>query len=157
MELGTLLTPEAVLPSLAATSKKQALQILSDRAADLTGLPVRDILHSLMERERLGSTGVGGGVALPHARIPGITRVYGLFARLPNSVEFEAPDGQKVDLVFVLLAPVSANAEHLRALARVSRLLRNREFCAKLRAAMDTTSIYTLLVNTPGNAEPQTH
>jgi PTS system nitrogen regulatory IIA component len=145
MDITDLLAPEAVLSSLRAHSKKQLLQELSTRASGLTGLPERRIFETLFERERLGSTGMGQGIAIPHGRIAGLPRIVGVFARLETPIAYEAIDDQPVDLVFLLLAPEDAGADHLKALARVSRLLRNQVACEKLRAANKPEVLYALL------------
>lgn len=150
MEISDLLAPEAVTPSLKAQGKKQLLQDLAARAAALTGLPERRIFETLMERERLGSTGMGQGIAIPHGRVAGLTKITGVFARLETPIAYEAVDDQPVDLVFLLLAPEGAGADHLKALARVSRLLRNQVMCEKLRAANNPDVLYALLIE-PGN------
>jgi PTS system nitrogen regulatory IIA component len=130
---------------LKAASKKQVLQEMAHKAASLTRLPERRIFEILTEREKLGSTGMGQGIAIPHGRVPGIERMTGLFAQLDHPVDFDAMDDQPVDLVFLLLAPEGAGADHLKALARVSRLLRNQSMCEKLRAAPHTATLYALL------------
>jgi len=145
MDIVDLLAPEAVLPSLRVQSKKQLLQDLSARAAAVTGLPERRIFETLVERERLGSTGMGQGIAIPHGRLAGLARIVGLFARLETPVAYDAVDDQPVDLVFLLLAPEGAGADHLKALAKVSRLLRNQPACEKLRAAGKPEVLYALL------------
>lgn len=145
MEIIDLLAPEAVLHALKAAGKKQLLQELAHHAARLTQIPERRIFETLIERERLGSTGMGQGIAIPHGRIAGLSKIMGLFARLEAPVGYEAVDDQPVDLVFLLLAPESAGADHLKALARVSRLLRNQGACEKLRAATKPEVLYALL------------
>jgi nitrogen PTS system EIIA component len=145
MEISDLLVPEAVLPSLRAHSKKQMIHELAARAAQLTGLPDRRIFETLIERERLGSTGMGQGIAIPHGRLAGLPRIVGVFARLETPIAYDAIDDQPVDLVFLLLAPNDAGADHLKALARVSRLLRNQPACEKLRAAKKPEVLYALL------------
>ncbi len=145
MDLSDLLGVEAVLPSLKASSKKQAIQELAERAATLTGLPAREIFDTLLQRERLGSTGVGHGVAIPHGKLPALPRIFGLFARLDKAVDFEALDDEPVDLVFLLLAPEGSGADHLKALARIARVLRDGATAAKLRATSDPTALYALL------------
>ena len=145
MEIVDLLSPEAVLPALKASGKKQLLQELAHQAARVTQLPERRIFETLIERERLGSTGMGQGIAIPHGRLSGLSSIVGLFARLETPVAYEAVDEQPVDLVFLLLAPESAGADHLKALARVSRLLRNQGTCEKLRAASRAEVLYALL------------
>jgi PTS system nitrogen regulatory IIA component len=145
MNIHDLLTPEGVIASLKVTSKKQALQELSARAAKLTGLAERAVFDTLVERERLGSTGVGHGIAIPHGKLPDLRRLHGVFARLENPIAFDAIDEVPVDLIFVLLAPDGAGADHLKALARVSRLLRDRAFCDKLRATDNKDALYSLL------------
>jgi len=155
MEISTLLAPEAVFPSLKANSKKQLLQELAERAAKLTGLPERRIFDTLIERERLGTTGMGQGIAIPHGRLAGLPKIVGLFARLESGIEYEAVDGQPVDLVFLLLAPEGAGADHLKALARVSRLLRNQQTCEKLRAATKPEVLFALLTEKSNGANSQ--
>mgnify|MGYP001553542183 CR=1 FL=1 len=145
MEIADLLSPEGVVPRLKATSKKQALQELAARCAKLAGLHERTVFDTLLERERLGTTGVGHGIAIPHGKLPGLPRLYGLFARLDQPVDFDAIDEVPVDLIFVLLAPESAGADHLKALARISRLLRDRSVCEKLRGTDNPDALYALL------------
>jgi PTS system nitrogen regulatory IIA component len=145
MELGDLIIPEAVIPTFAARNKKQVLQDLAEHAATLTQLGARDIFETLLQRERLGSTAVGRGIAIPHGQIAGLERIVGVFARLQPPIDFEAPDEEPVDLVFLLLAPEHAGADHLKALARVSRLVRSPHASERLRAAHDSASIYAIL------------
>ncbi|GAB3439632.1 PTS IIA-like nitrogen regulatory protein PtsN [Insolitispirillum peregrinum] len=152
MDITSLISPESVVPSLKATSKKQALQELAKYAATLTGLHERAVFDVLLERERLGSTGVGNGIGIPHGKLPQLTRLYGVFARLDRPIEFEAIDDQPVDLIFLLLAPESAGADHLKALARVSRLLRDKSMCEKLRATSTADGLYALLVASEAQA-----
>jgi len=147
MEISELLTPRSVLAQLRVTGKKQALQEIARRAAATTGMNERRIYEVLSERERLGTTGIGKGVAIPHGKLAALTRVYGLFARLDRPIAFESIDNQPVDLVFVLLAPLDAGAEHLKALAMVSRLLRDRTICEKLRGTDNPDALYALLTD----------
>jgi PTS system nitrogen regulatory IIA component len=153
MEISDLLSPDAVFAQLKAVSKKQVLQELSEKAAAQVGLPQRRIFETLHERERLGSTGMGQGVAIPHGHIEGVERMTGLFARLPSPVDFEATDELPVDLVFLLLAPEGAGADHLKALARVSRLFRNQSLCEKLRNAPDEAALYALLTEPTASSQ----
>jgi PTS system nitrogen regulatory IIA component len=155
MEITDLLAPDAVIPALRAQNKKKLLQDLSERAAALTGLPEGRIFETLVERERLGTTGMGQGIAIPHGRLAGLSKIIGLFARLEPAIAYEAVDEQPVDLVFMLLAPEGAGADHLKALARVSRLLRNQTVCEKLRAADDAKVIYALLTEKNGSSASQ--
>ena len=145
MEIRDLLTPDSVIANLRVTSKKQALQELARTVAGLTDLDERAVFDVLMERERLGTTGVGNGVAIPHGKLPGLERLYGLFARMERPIDFQAIDEQPVDLIFLLLAPESAGADHLKALARVSRLLRDRATCEKLRGTDNAEALYAIL------------
>lgn len=145
MEINDLISLESIVANLRATSKKQALQDLARRAAEVTGEPERAIFEVLIERERLGTTGVGNGIAIPHGKLPGVDRLYGFFARLETPIDFDAIDEQPVDLICLLLAPESAGADHLKALARVSRLLRDRPICEKLRGSDTAEAIYALL------------
>jgi len=145
MDIPDLLTPESVVVPLHAASKKETLSELARRAAQITGLHERQIFDVLLERERLGTTGVGRGIAIPHGKLPGLKRLYGIFARIEPAVDFEAVDEQPVDLVFLLLAPDTAGADHLKALARVSRLLRDPKMCEKLRSLEGAAAIYKFL------------
>ena len=145
MELEDLVSPEGVMAHMKVTCKKQALQELSERAAEVTGLSERAIFETLLERERLGSTGVGQGIAIPHGKLSDLTRIYGLFAHLDTPIEFDSVDDQPVDLIFLLLAPETAGADHLKALARISRLLRNPAVVEKLRASDDPAALFSIL------------
>jgi PTS system nitrogen regulatory IIA component len=145
MHLADLIGPEAVIPSLKVKNKKQLLQELAGRAARLTGLQERYIFDTLLQRERLGSTGLGQGIAIPHGKLAGLKRIVGIFARLAEPIDFDAVDGDPVDIVFLLLAPEGAGADHLKALARSSRLLREGRAVDKLRASKDAAAIYAVL------------
>ena len=149
MDIAELLRPEGVIANLRVATKKQALQELARRAADMPDLRgrigERDIFEVLLERERLGSTGIGMGIAIPHGKLPGLPRLYGLFARLEKPIDFDSIDEQPVDLIFLLLAPESAGADHLKALARISRLLRDKAVCEKLRGTETAEGLYALL------------
>jgi PTS system nitrogen regulatory IIA component len=151
MDITDLILPESVIANLRVTSKKQALQELAKRAHELTGQPERALFEVLMERERLGTTGVGHGIGIPHGKLPELNRLYGLFARLETPIDFDAIDEQPVDLIFVLLAPETAGADHLKALARVSRLFRDRAICEKLRGTDSSEAIYALLTQSPAS------
>lgn len=144
-DLSDLIAPEAVVVDLAAGNKKALFQQLAAAAAAPLGTEPRLLLERLTAREKLGSTGFGGGIAIPHARIEGIGEVRGLFARLAGGVDFQAVDGLPVDLVLLLVSPVDAGGEHLKALARVSRRLRDTAFADKLRGAGSRDAIYALL------------
>ena len=145
MEISDMISQDGVIANLRVTSKKQALQELSKKAATLTGQPERTIFEVLVERERLGTTGVGNGIAIPHGKLPGLDQLHGLFARLEKPVDFEAIDDEPVDLICLLLAPETAGADHLKALARVSRLLRDSAICEKLRGTDKADAVYALL------------
>lgn len=149
MELSTILCVEAVKTLSAATSKKRLLQEVSDIAGNAYGLKAGEICTALQDRETLGPTGVGQGIALPHARLPGLDRVHGAFVRIEKALDFESVDRQPVDLVFALLAPLDAGVEHLKALAMVSRTMRDNGLCAKLRANSDPATLHMLLTETP--------
>jgi len=152
MPLSDLVAPQAVIPALKVNNKKQALQEIAARAADLSGLSEREILDVVQQREKLGSTGIGNGIAIPHGKLAKLERLFGLFARLDRAIDFEALDGQPVDLVFLLLAPESAGADHLKALARVARLLRSAETTKMLRDSRDAEAIYAVLTLPPTGA-----
>jgi PTS system nitrogen regulatory IIA component len=140
-----LVSPNAIIPAMKVNGKKQALQEIAAKAAELTGQNEKVILEILLQREKLGSTGVGNGVAIPHGKLQKLGNVFGLFARLERAIDFEALDGQPVDLIFLLLAPEGAGADHLKALARVARLLRDSEVARKLRASNGAEAIYAVL------------
>lgn len=146
MDLRDFLEQDAVRFATNVSSKKKLLQDIAEQAHVLFGLDASEILEALTEREKLGSTGVGRGVAIPHARFESLDRVYGFFTRLEKPVDFEAMDHQPVDLVFTILAPKKEGAEHLKALAVVSRTLRAESVCAKLRSNTDETSLFGLLI-----------
>ena len=145
MPLTDLIAPDAVIPALKVISKKQALQELAAKAAALSGQNERAIFEVLMQREKLGSTAVGNGIAIPHGKLAKLEKLFGLFARLGRPIDFEALDGQPVDLVFLLLAPEGAGADHLKALARVARALRDPDIVHKLRASHDAQALYAVL------------
>ncbi len=145
MDLSDLVVAEGMISNLKATSKKQALNVLATKAATVFDLDEAAVLDLLLERERLGTTGVGNGVAIPHAKVPGLKAPRGIFARLDQAVDFDAIDDQPVDLIFLLLAPEGAGADHLKALARVSRMFRNAALCEKLRGSHDKTALFALL------------
>jgi len=151
MELVELIGLDAVVPSLKATSKKQALQELAKKSAALTGQPERAIFDVLLERERLGTTGVGNGIAIPHGKLAELGELHGLFARLDQAIDFDAIDERPVDLIFLLLAPEGAGADHLKALARISRLLRDPNVCEKVRGSDTAEAIYALLTEAAAN------
>lgn len=145
MELTSILKPEAVKIISAASSKKRLLHELGELASSVYGLDANRAVDALMERENLGPTGVGHGVALPHARVDGLDVVAGVFVLLEKSVDFDAVDRQPVDLVFALFAPKEAGVDHLKALARVSRTMRDENIRSKLRANNDAATLYTIL------------
>lgn len=149
MRLADLLTPEAIIPSLKANDKKQALLEISAKAAEAYQLPEREIFDALLQRERLGSTGVGEGCAIPHGKLVRTKAIFGVFAKLERAVDFEALDGAPVDLSFALITPESAGADHLKALACAARFLRDPAIAATLRATRDPNAIYSLMARTP--------
>ena len=144
-DMSDILAVEAINAGLTVANKKALFQQLGLAAARKTGIEVKSIVAALNERERLGSTGFGGGVAIPHGKMEGLGSVFGYFARLTQPVDFHSVDGLPVDLVFLLLSPPDAGADHLKALAAVSRALRNRQTVAKLRGARSRDAIFALL------------
>ena len=149
MPLLDFLSPEAIAPSLKCNSKKQALHDLSAQASRLVGRDEREIFDTLLQRERLGSTGIGEGIAIPHGKLPKLESLFGLFARLEKPIDFEALDGEPVDMMFLLLAPEGAGADHLKALARVARVLRVPGIHERIRSARDASALYAVLTETP--------
>lgn len=153
MDIADILSPQAVFERLKAPNKKKLIGELAACAAGVAHLDAGKVFETLWEREKLSSTGVGHGIAIPHARVPKLDRIVGLFAHLDEAVDFEAIDEGPVDLVFMLLTPEDAGADHLKALARVSRLMRNAAFCEKLRAANDRAQLYALLTEPPAGVQ----
>ena len=152
MALNDIVAANAVIPALKVNGKKQAIQEIAARAAELSGLGERTIFETLLQREKLGSTGIGHGIAIPHGKLATLDHIVGVFARLDHPVDFEALDDQPVDLVFLLLAPEGAGADHLKALARVARLLRDPDTANKLRESSDADALYAVLTMTPSQA-----
>jgi PTS system nitrogen regulatory IIA component len=149
MKLSELLLPSAVKVVGKLTSKKRLFQDLGEVAAASYGLDLNGAINSLQDRESLGPTGVGHGVALPHARIEGLDRVVGAFFRLESPLDFDSVDRQPVDLVFALFAPAESGVDHLKALALVSRTMRNADTCTKLRSNADATTLHAILTSIP--------
>jgi nitrogen PTS system EIIA component len=147
MEICDLLSTESVVSIVRASSKKQALQELAAHAAKISGQNDRAIFDILLERERLGTTGIGRGVAIPHGKLPELNRLYGVFAKFEQPIDFDSVDDQAVDMVFLLLAPENAGADHLKALARISRMFRDPDMCKKLRGAKDDAALCKLLLS----------
>lgn len=145
MDLGDLLSQEEIFPTLKAKSKKHMLQEIASIAAEKIDLDQRDVFDVLLQRERLGSTGVGNGIAIPHGRLDAIDRIFCLFARLEEPISFDAIDDEPVDLVFLLLAPETAGADHLKALARISRLIREPQTLDKLRGSRERSALFSVL------------
>ena len=145
MPLTDVVALDAIIPALKVNGKKQALQELAAKASQISGHSEKVIFETLMQREKLGSTGVGNGVAIPHGKLPKLNKLFGLFARLERPVDFESLDGQPVSLIFLLLAPEGAGADHLKALARVARVLRDPDTARKLRESRDAEAIYAVL------------
>src|SRR5438105_3646570 len=152
MPLHDLVAPNAVIPALKCTSKKQVIHELAAKAASLLGQSERPIFETLLQREKLGSTGVGNGIAIPHGKLPKLDKLFGLFARLDRPIDFAALDGPPVDLIFLLLAPEAAGADHLKALARVARLLRDPDIANKLRESRDAEALFAVLTLPPSAA-----
>ncbi len=149
MVLSSILDAHAVRVINSVSSKKRLLQDISETAALIHGLSARDVTDALQARESLGCTGVGHGVALPHARIQGLTEVRGIFVRLERPLEFGSADRQPIDLIFALLAPTDAGVDHLKALALVARTMRDVDLCTKLRLTTDVATMHAILTETP--------
>ncbi len=152
MTLESIIDRHSVLANVKAQNKKQLLGELSQALAGIVAIDQRVIFETLLTREKLGSTGIGGGIAIPHGKVPTLNRVYGLLARLAAPIDFESVDGQPVDLVFVLLAPEHAGADHLKALAKISRLLRDPAVVAKLRGTQEAEGLYAILTEPAASA-----
>ena len=149
MPLSDVMAADAVIPALKAQSKKQALQELSEYASKISGLSSHEIFESLMQRERLGSTGIGNGIAVPHGKLAKSKHLFGIFARLDKAIDFESLDGEPVDLIFLLIAPENAGADHLKALSRVARILRDPAIAQKLRSTPEQAALFSLLTQVP--------
>jgi len=147
MPLEQIIVPNAIIPALRVNSKKQALQELSEKAAEISGLPAREIFDAWLQREKLNSTGLGDGIAIPHGRLLTASRIFGLFARLERPIDFESLDNQPVDIIFGLIAPESAGADHLKALATIARVLRSPATVNKIRATREASALYALLTH----------
>jgi PTS system nitrogen regulatory IIA component len=152
MEIGDILSPEGVLPALKVKSKKQVLQELAHKASLVTGLAQRDIFDAMLQRERLGSTGMGRGVAIPHVKLPNLDKLHCFFARLEEPIDFEALDNEPVDLLFLLVAPEHASGDHLKALARISRIVREPRALERLRASKDRSALFAILTEPTAHA-----
>jgi nitrogen PTS system EIIA component len=147
MTLKSLLAPNGVIPSLRVSTSRQLLEAISETGSAATGLPARVIFDALLQRERLGSTGVGDGIAIPHGKFAGLDKLVGLFLRLEKPIDFDALDGNPIDLVFVLLAPEGAGADHLKGLSIIARQLRMPGVAKQLRALDDADAIMALLTS----------
>jgi PTS system nitrogen regulatory IIA component len=145
MELNDLVSPDAIIPSMRAKDKKHALHDLAEAAGRQAGLPARELFDSFLQRERLGSTGVGRGIAIPHLRVASLKKIVCVFARLQTPIQFDSLDGEDVDLIFALLTPEQAGGDHLKALARISRLMREPATTQKLRASKDRAALHAVL------------
>ncbi len=148
MPLTDILPLQGVMPAVRVPTKKALLEAIAEQASTITNLPARLIFDALLQRERLGSTGIGGGIAIPHSKFDGLKNLVGLFARIEKPIAFDALDGEPVDLVFVLLAPEGAGADHLKGLSKVARVLRNPAITANLRASKSADVIHALLTQT---------
>lgn len=147
MKISEIMSVNSIVLSIKANNKRQLLQELAKKASEVSGINDRTIFDTILERENLGSTGFGGGTALPHGRLDELTKVYGIFARLNTPIDFDSIDGKPVDLVFLLISPESSGADHLTALAQISRILKDEATCTKLRAAGSKEEIHALLNN----------
>src|SRR5689334_4899849 len=151
MPTSDIAAPNAIIPALKVNGKKQALQEIAAKAAELTGQSEKAILEILLQREKLGSTAVGNGVAIPHGKLSKLGRLFGLFARLHKPIDFEALDNQPVDLIFLLLAPEAAGGDRLKAVARVGRQVRDPEIARRLRESSDADALYAVLAMPPAS------
>ena len=144
-EMKAVLSQDDVIAGMPAQCGREILSCLARHASERTGIDAQEILDTLMERERLGSTGIGRGIAIPHGKLQGLDKMVGILARLDQPVDFDAVDGQPVDLFFLLLAPLDASALHLKTLSRIARTLRNAETCEALRGASSAEAMYAIL------------
>ena len=149
MHIANILSPEAVLAKFSARDKKNALRQLAAHAATLSHLPEKEIYSVLLERENIGCTGMGNGVCIPHGRFEDLTKLHAVFAQLEKPLVFGAADGKPIDLLFLLLSPIEAHTEHMKALATISRILRDKQLCEALRRAPDAATLHALLTEHP--------
>lgn len=149
MPVTEFIAANAVMGSLKVLNKKQAFQEISARAAKISGLGEREIFDALWQREKLGSTGIGNGLAIPHCKLPRAGRIFGIFAQLDQPIDFDATDGAPVDLIFALIAPEGSGADHLKALSQIARAFRSDHFTSMLRAARDESALYSLITDVP--------
>lgn len=147
MKISEIMNKDCVFFNLKASNKRQLLQELAQKSSEITGINERVIFDALLERENLGTTGFGGGTALPHARLKDVDKIYGFFAKLNTPIAYEAIDNKAIDIVFMLLSPDSSGADHLTALAQISRLLKDESICEKIRNTSNNEEIYALLNN----------
>ncbi len=152
MEISELIETDVVIPNLKVNSKKHALQEISSTLAKKAGLDERSVVDTILFREKLGTTGVGQGVAIPHGKFENLDKIYGLFARIITPIDFDSVDDLPVDLIFLLLVPEHSGAEHLKMLAKISRLFRNRGLCEKLRGSDNADALFALLSQSNNNA-----
>ncbi len=145
MKLDAILSKESVFAGLQVRDRKQALKQLSANASAICGLGEKEVYSTLMDREERGSTCMGGGVCIPHGRFDNLDKSVALFAKLDTPIAYDSPDGKPVDLMFMLLTPVDANTEHLKSLALISKLLRNKSLCENLRQTDDARTLYALI------------
>ncbi len=145
MNIADIISKEAVLDNVQATTKRELIQVLSNKIASLSGVDERVVFEAVWERENLGSTGYGDGVAFPHARIEGLKKVSAMFVRLDEPVDFDSLDGKPVDLVFLLISPENSGADHLTALATLSRVLKTAGSCENLRKSRSVEELYAVL------------
>ncbi|MGQ0455453.1 MAG: PTS sugar transporter subunit IIA [Hyphomicrobium sp.] len=145
MNLGDLLAKNGIIPALKAADKKQALQEIANRASEATGVNAHDVFNALLQRERLSSTSLGRGIAIPHVKLAGVTKITCIFAKLEHAIPFDSHDGEPVDVLFFLLAPEEAGGDHLKALARISRLVRDPATLERLRSAKDAEGLKRVL------------
>ena len=151
MELADILAERAVLCCTGVTTKRQLFEDLAERAAEITGHDAAELLDAITSREELGSTGLGNGIAIPHGKVTGLKGVTALLARLDQPIDFDSVDDQPVDIVVMLLAPTGAGADHLKALSRIARVLRDADTVAKIRGTSDATAIHTFLSQAPAS------
>lgn len=144
-----MLNQQAIIANLSVSDKKQALLAIAEKASSIVDLSADEIFDVLRQREQLGTTGVGNGIAIPHGKFENLDTIVGFFTRLKTPIDFNAVDEEPVDLIFTILAPADAGADHLKALAQVSRQLRDKSICKKLRGADSAEALYVLLVTPP--------
>jgi nitrogen PTS system EIIA component len=147
VNISDIITPKSIIPALKVKSKKKLMQLMSEKASELTNIDAREIFETITHRETLGSTGIGNGIAIPHGKLTNVKSIFGIFARLEAPIDFDALDDRPVDLVFLLLAPALSGSEHLKALSRIARIFREDSMVQTIRGTKDAGALFAILTD----------